>query len=526
MHALPSRARAVLALLVLALLALPATVASAVPPERSLTVMSYNIHHGVGEDDVLDLDRIADVIAESGADVVALQEVDRHWSARSDLADQAEVLGELLDMHVAYGANLDRDPAEEAQPRRQYGTAILSTYPILDSDNTLLPNLGGEQRGLLEARINVRGRQALVYSTHLQHDSATERAAQTEAIVDLVGDATLPVVLTGDLNATPDATEMTRIVESFVDSHVAAGDGDGFTYSATDPDRRIDYVVANDHVRFTDSDVVDTLASDHLPVVADLVLTDPYADVVPLDRAHAHNDYEHRRPLFDALHHGFTSVEADIWLVDGELLVAHDADEVQAGRTLQSLYLDPLQDIVRANHGSVYPDRDEPIQLLVDIKSDGASTWEALEEALRPYRRMLSRFGRATVDGAVEVVVSGNRPRELMAAERMRWTAYDGRLSDLAGDLADPSFMPLVSDNWTSVFDWRGEGNLPADEQALLDDIVATAHGNDQRVRFWATPDQPGPARDALWQALVDADVDHLNTDDLAGLEAFLLAQD
>ncbi len=107
----------------------------------------------------------------------------------------------------------------------------------------------------------------------------------------------------------------------------------------------------------------------------------------------------------------------------------------------------------------------------------------------------------------------------------MRWTAYDGRLSDLASDLANPSFMPLVSDNWTSIFDWRGEGELPADEQALLDGIVATAHGNDQRVRFWATPDEPGPTRDALWQALADADVDHVNTDDLAGLRVLLLAE-
>ena len=79
------------------------------------------------------------------------------------------------------------------------------------------------------------------------------------------------------------------------------------------------------------------------------------ADVVPLEKAHAHNDYEHERPLEDALAEGFCSVEADIWLVDGALLVAHDRDEVKDGRTLERLYLDPLKARVEANGGRVYP---------------------------------------------------------------------------------------------------------------------------------------------------------------------------
>ena len=116
--------RAVLALLVSTLLAVglfPGP-AAARPPQRTLSVLSYNIHHGVGGDGRLDLDRIAAVIRDSGADVAALQEVDRHWSARSGLADQAKELARRLRMHHAYGANLDRAPAEPGQPRRQYGT--------------------------------------------------------------------------------------------------------------------------------------------------------------------------------------------------------------------------------------------------------------------------------------------------------------------------------------------------------------------------------------------------------------------
>ncbi|MBA8823840.1 endonuclease/exonuclease/phosphatase family metal-dependent hydrolase [Saccharopolyspora lacisalsi] len=275
-------------------------------PEPDVTVLSYNIHHGEGVDGTLDLGRVAEVIRDSGAGVVALQEVDRHWSARSDFADQAQELARRLGMHHAYGANLDRDPAAPGQPRRQYGTAILSRFPIVSSRNTPLPNLGGEQRGLLQARITVCGRTASVYSTHLQHDNAAERAAQTEAVADLVGSATEPVILAGDLNARPGSPEMEPIRFSFTDTFAVAGTGDGATYPATDPSARIDYVVTNDHVRTRSAEVLRSPASDHLPVRAEVALTAPYATVPPLERAHAHNDYEHRRPLFDALHHGFT----------------------------------------------------------------------------------------------------------------------------------------------------------------------------------------------------------------------------
>lgn len=245
----------------------------------------------------------------------------------------------------------------------------------------------------------------------------------------------------------------------------------------------------------------------------------------PHDAAHAHNDYEHERPLLDALDHGFTSVEADVWLVDGELLVAHDAWEVQPGRTLQSLYLDPLRAIVDANGGSVYPGWDGSLQLLIDVKNTGEATYAQVDAVLRRYQDMMTRYvGGRVQEGAVTAVISGDRPRETMLAQRLRFAAYDGRLGDLASGLP-AGFMPLVSDNWGNHFTWRGVGPLPEAERAKLQQIVATAHAAGYRVRFWATPDTPGPERDAIWSELLAAGVDHLNTDDLAGLDAFLSAR-
>ncbi|MGW0310896.1 phosphatidylinositol-specific phospholipase C/glycerophosphodiester phosphodiesterase family protein [Streptomyces flavidovirens] len=249
----------------------------------------------------------------------------------------------------------------------------------------------------------------------------------------------------------------------------------------------------------------------------------------PLRRAHAHNDYEHERPLHDALSHGFTSVEADIFLVGGQLLVAHDPVDLDPSRTLESLYLAPLAARVRANHGSVYRGYRRPVQLLIDIKNDGAAAYLEVHRQLRRHRWMLSMYAHGHVrPGAVTPVISGDRAaRAPMEAQRVRHAFYDGRLDDLgAVDPAPASFIPLISSNWTHSFTWQGAGPFPAAERAKLHALVSTAHGRGQRVRFWATPDLPGPARDAVWTELLAADVDHINTDDLAGLERFLRTHD
>ncbi|PKW06279.1 Glycerophosphoryl diester phosphodiesterase family protein [Streptomyces sp. 1222.5] len=243
----------------------------------------------------------------------------------------------------------------------------------------------------------------------------------------------------------------------------------------------------------------------------------------PLWHAHAHNDYEHPHPLFDALDHRFGSVEADILLVGDQLLIGHDASDLDPSRTLASLYLDPLAARMRANHGSVYRGGRRPLQLLIDIKTEGASTYRELDRHLRRYPHLFTRYAHGRVHpGPVTAVVSGDRAaRAPMEAQSERRAFYDGRLADLGG-AAPASFVPLISDNWTLNFTWQGEGPFPDAERRKLRGITAAAHARGQRIRFWATPDAPGPARDALWSELLAGGVDHLNTDDLAGLEAFL----
>jgi len=250
---------------------------------------------------------------------------------------------------------------------------------------------------------------------------------------------------------------------------------------------------------------------------------DEHKHRAPLWRAHAHNDYEHPRPLFDALDHRFGSVEADIFLVGDQLLIGHTESDLDPTRTLESLYLDPLAALVKANHGSVYRGYRRPLQLLIDIKTEGSSTYLELDRHLRRYKNLFTTYAHGRVHpGAVTNVISGDRAARIpMEAQTVRRAFYDGRLTDL-GSPAPASFIPLISDNWQLNFTWLGEGTFPDAERQKLRGIIGQAHARGQKVRFWNTPDLAGPARDALWTELLAAGVDYFNTDDLAGLETFL----
>jgi endonuclease/exonuclease/phosphatase family metal-dependent hydrolase len=272
-HVLAALLATLLAATTVATPAATASEASAGASLRELRVATFNIHHGVGIDGVLDLARIAATIERTGAEVVGLQEVDRHWSERSNFVDQATWLADVLDMDLAFGANLDLDPPAAGAPRRQFGTAILSAHRIRATTNTLLPRpLGGEQRGLLEALIKVRGIPVRVFNTHLQHDSQVERLAQVARIREVLATTEESVVLLGDLNATPDTPEIAGLTDRLVDAWVTAGVGDGFTFDAATPHARIDYVMSSDNVVARTAAVVTTDAADHLPVVVDLAL--------------------------------------------------------------------------------------------------------------------------------------------------------------------------------------------------------------------------------------------------------------
>lgn len=255
-----------------------------------------------------------------------------------------------------------------------------------------------------------------------------------------------------------------------------------------------------------------------LGLLCGLIAPAPFclAQPAPLLTAHAHNDYLHPRPLLDALDQGFCSVEADIYLVDGKLLVAHERSNIRPERTLQALYLEPLRGRVKQNGGRVFRNGPE-FTLLIDLKTEWPTTWPVLQAMLKDYGDLFSTFpdGKKQTN-AVTAILTGNRSLEMFAGQPIRYAAYDGLLTDLDSK-ESANLIPWISANWSTTFKWRGTGDFAPEERTKLTDMVRRAHERGRRLRFWGAPDTA-----AFWGTLRENGVDIINTDDLVGLRRFL----
>ncbi len=242
--------------------------ASAQIPSDTIRVLSYNIHHGEGVDQVLDLDRIAKLILDAKADIVGLQEVDKgvERSAKRDLPAE---LAKLTGMRVHFEKNIPHQGGE-------YGNAVLSRFPIKSAKNTHFKQLApGEQRGVQQLVLDVRGREVVFINTHIDYRAnPAERTLDAKALQEIVAEAgKRPVIMVGDFNAVPNSPFITSVKSFISDSWMIAGKGDGFTIPVKKPARRIDYVfVSKDTVTPVRLEVINSIASDHLPLFAELRL--------------------------------------------------------------------------------------------------------------------------------------------------------------------------------------------------------------------------------------------------------------
>ncbi len=245
--------------------------------------------------------------------------------------------------------------------------------------------------------------------------------------------------------------------------------------------------------------------------------------VTPLPQAHAHNDYEHARPLQEALEKGFTSVEADIYLMDNELYVSHDPPTWKdSTRTLRRLYLDPLLARVKANRGNIYLNYPDFFYLMIDIKSHGDSTYNVLKQQLLDYQEILSMVHDTTEERnkPVKIFISGHatrRPVQRILNEPVKIAALDGVPEEL-GQGIPASLMPVVSMDYRKLLTWKGEGTIAAQERTKLQDLVQRTHAEGKKLRLWAAPDTP-----QVWTILLDNGVDMINTDKLPELRQYLL---
>ncbi|KAG6354565.1 hypothetical protein INS49_004583 [Diaporthe citri] len=261
-------------------------------------------------------------------------------------------------------------------------------------------------------------------------------------------------------------------------------------------------------------------------------------DIVPKG-FHSHNDYWREVPFYSALKAGAISVEADVWLYNGTLHVGHDQSSLTDERTLDSLYIQPILSVLQrqnpnssfvsgATKNGVYDTSpSQTLYLFVDLKTDGATTFPAVIEALQPLRDagyLTTYDGTTVTQGPVTVIGTGNTPLSQVQGVAPRDYFWDAPIPLLALTFANitSDVSPIASTNFNLVFPGvRGAGGFNDLQKTLLAAQVAVAHAKGIKVRYWDQPGWPVGTRNAVWRSLYDGGVDLLNVDDLEGAANF-----
>ncbi|KAH9944057.1 uncharacterized protein BXZ73DRAFT_39943 [Epithele typhae] len=257
---------------------------------------------------------------------------------------------------------------------------------------------------------------------------------------------------------------------------------------------------------------------------------------------HSHNDYWRDVPLLSALSFGVASVEADVSLINGTLYVGHEIQALAKSRTLDSLYIQPLVQILAMTNpntsftaevtgtpnGVFDTSGGTSLHLLIDIKTDGVEALPFILDAFEPLRSRgyLTTFANGVLTrSAITVIGTGNSPLEQVKALEPRDYFFDAPLTQLTDPSLnttwDATLAPIASTDYETAVGWSGIGNISDEQSANLTRFIADAHQRGIQARFWDTPAWPIFARNNIWRVLAEAGADWLNADDLEAASSF-----
>jgi len=214
-------------------------------------------------------------------------------------------------------------------------------------------------------------------------------------------------------------------------------------------------------------------------------------------KIHSHNDYTHQKPFYDAVKNKAFSIEADVFVVGGSLIVAHSKEEIKAGNSLENLYLKPI--LALSNSKDFYS-----FQLMIDFKENWDLTYPVLLKTLKPYEKLFSGGGKK-----VNIVISGNRPPHNTFHLYPEMIKFDG-LPGIDYAVEDLNKITMISDNFAAYSKWKGIGEIAAVDKAKLTALINHAHKIGKPFRFWGAPDNK-----ACWELLHKLGVDIINTDEV-----------
>jgi glycerophosphoryl diester phosphodiesterase len=225
---------------------------------------------------------------------------------------------------------------------------------------------------------------------------------------------------------------------------------------------------------------------------------------------HSHNDYEQKQPFNAAYNLGFDSIEADLFLKDNELFVAHDWNKISEEKTFKSLYLKPLLSKINENRGYPYPNKKSLI-LLLDLKKDGKELMKVLFEQLKPFKKEFRH---------IKIIISGDMPppEEFQNFDKMFY--FDGR-DNIAYSKKSFKRVSIVSKGFADYGKyWNGDTPLSDEIFQKIKTFVEDCHAKGKQVRFWGTPNKL-----LAFETLHKLKVDIIGTDNLELLAGFV-AQD
>lgn len=225
--------------------------------------------------------------------------------------------------------------------------------------------------------------------------------------------------------------------------------------------------------------------------------------------AHAHNDYDHPIPFLTAYYHHFGSIEADVFERNGKLFVAHNEEDITPDRTLEDLYLRPLQNIIRKNGGTAFRNRKDTLQLMIDFKTTGVPTMKALVQ-------LLNRYPDINSNPTVQITISGDQPIPALWASYPAFIYFDGKRNGQY-TAAQMKRIAMYSCDLQSFTKWNGKGIIVKAERERLQGWIDSVHQAGKKVRLWGTPDNVN-----TWKTQMNMHADYIGTDLIEDLSAFL----
>ena len=223
---------------------------------------------------------------------------------------------------------------------------------------------------------------------------------------------------------------------------------------------------------------------------------------------HSHNDYAGALPFYGAYANETGVIEADVFLVNNELFVAHTAKEIGAHNTLKSLYLEPLAAKVKVSEGKAYQSN-KPLILMIDVKSEAETTLKVIADQLKTFPEIISNKN-------VKIVISGNRPSINKWTTYPEFICFDGRLNETYSP-AELARVEMISEDLHKITVWNGKGVLTQTDLEKIQQSIKIAHDQNKKVRFWATQDNVN-----TWMTLMNLKVDFIGTDNVPALAQFI----